>query len=356
MTVVTFVSIKGAPGVTTLSCLVGATWPEGRRVAVVEADPFGGDLAARFRLTTLCGWTSYAAASRRSEVSAPVDPHLQLLPGGLEVLVGASDGTSVVSVPLVEALLERSAGTGVGALDLLVDCGRLLFAAVGGTNGGWAPGRLPSPDGVGAWLDHADLVVVVTRRDPPSILKVQERARQLTERYGDRLCLVVVGRGTHDNAAIQEFTGLPVIGEVPIDILAGQVASGGDGSGRHLTRSSLVGAARRLAEVLATPGGLTEAAEPGSGPDRGHVVGPDRHGPAAHPAPVLAKRRVSVLTGIARITQATGLGGPRRWGRSARRPASEVGAGPAQASTLGVPRSTPPGGLDPDHLEQGARQ
>ena len=55
MRVVTFVSVKGAPGVTTLACLVAATWPDHRRVAVVEADPFGGDLAARFRLSTALG-------------------------------------------------------------------------------------------------------------------------------------------------------------------------------------------------------------------------------------------------------------------------------------------------------------
>ena len=87
MRVVTFVSVKGAPGVTTLACLVAATWPDHRRVAVVEADPFGGDLAARFRLSTTLGWSSYLTASRRSEGEVPLSPHLQALPGGLDVLV-----------------------------------------------------------------------------------------------------------------------------------------------------------------------------------------------------------------------------------------------------------------------------
>jgi hypothetical protein len=355
MTVVTFVSVKGAPGVTTLSCLVGATWPDHRRVAVVEADPFGGDLAARFQLTTLRGWTSYAAAWRRSVESAPVDPHLQTLPGGLEVLVGARAEERVVSVPIVEALVEGSAGRGPDALDLIVDCGRMLFDGDDGTPADGVSGRVSSAPGVATWLDRSDLVVVVTRRDPPSILKVREREPLLTERCGERLRLVVVGRGPHDNAAIQEFTGLPVVGEVPFDIVAGQVASGGDGSSRHLSHSLLVVSARRLAEVVATPGGLTEAGERCH--DRGNGTRSDSRPPAPNPVKFEAKTRGSLVTRIARFARVTGLARSRRLGRSLRsamRRGREVREGPAPTGTLGAPQSRPPGSLDPEHAEQGA--
>ena len=353
MTAVTFVSIKGAPGVTTLSCLVGATWPEDRRVAVVEADPFGGDLAARFQLSVLYGWTSYAAANRRSVASTPVDPHLQPLPGGLEVLVGAGTEASPTSVALVEALLESSKGRGLGALDLLVDCGRMLFDGEDGTHSDRAPGRVPSTDSLGAWLDRSDLVVVVTRRDPPSILKVRERAPRLSERCGDRLRLVVVGRGPHDNAAIQEFTGLPVIGEVPFDILAGQVAAGGDGARRHLSHSQLVVSARRLAVALATPGGHLEAVDSVSSHDGSDGTRPDPRAPASDPDRPVVKTRSTL---IARIARVTGQARSRHEGRSSRRRGWEVGPGPALKVTLGTPPSTPPSGTDPDHLEQGARR
>lgn len=351
MTVVTFVSIKGAPGVTTLSCLLGATWPEHRRVAVVEADRFGGDLAARFQLTTLCGWTSFAAACRRSVESNPVDPHLQALPGGLEVLVGARTEEPSVSAPLVKALLESSAGTGPGALDLIVDCGRVVFDGDDGTPADGAPCRMsPTPD-VGAWLDHSDLVVVVTRRDPPSILKVRERVPLLTERCGDRLRLVVVGRGPHDNAAIQEFTGVPVIGDVPFDIVAGQIASGGEGSSRHLSRSQLVVASRRLSEVVATHGGLTEAGERGSGKRS------DPRPLPASSAKFVVKTGVPSMTRIAWFTGISGLARSVRLGRSmqsAKRRGREIGELSAQTGTLGAPRSTPAGGLDLGHAEHGA--
>jgi hypothetical protein len=241
MTVITFVSIKGAPGVTTLACLVGATWPSHRRVAVVEADPFGGDLAARFQLSTAWGWSSFVVASRRSQGSVPIDPHFQPLPGGLDVLVRPGGGQRVVTAQAVEALLRSSRSSEHEPWDLVVDGGRLLDA--------------DTDTDAGAWLDRSELVVVVVRRDPASILGVRERAPALVDRCGDRVRLVVVGRGPHDRAAIEEFTGLSVLGEVPFDLSAAQVAAGGGGSSRQLSRSLLVVSARRLAVALADVGG-----------------------------------------------------------------------------------------------------
>ena len=46
--IVVVASIKGAPGVTTTATALAESWPPGRRVLLVEADPFGGDLAAWF--------------------------------------------------------------------------------------------------------------------------------------------------------------------------------------------------------------------------------------------------------------------------------------------------------------------
>lgn len=247
MTLTTFVSVKGSPGVTTLACLVGATWPHDRRVAVVEADPFGGDLAARFRLSAAHGWTTYVTASRRSEEPVPIEPHLQALPGGLDVVIGARDSRRVGSERTVEGFLQTCTSSEPAPWDLLVDGGRLL------------------PDGVAdctaPWAEHSDRIVVVLRRDAPSIFSVRERSPALADRYGDRIRLVVVGDGRHHNAAIEEFTGLPVIGEVPFDLAAAHVASGQGGGSRQLSRSLLVVAARRLAGVLAAPNQGEDGAE-----------------------------------------------------------------------------------------------
>jgi hypothetical protein len=266
MRVVTFVSVKGSPGVTTLACLVAATWPDHRRVAVVEADPFGGDLAARFRLSTALGWSSYLTASRRSEVQIPLSPHLQALPGGLDVLV-RPDGRREVSAHAVDSLLRSSGSPEHVPRDLVVDGGRLPV------DGGWAGTREVNGGDdteTGPWLDRSDLVVVVTRRDPPSILKVRERAPGLAERCGDRVRLVVVGPGPHDSAAIENFTGLSVLSEVPSDSVAAHVAAGEAGSARQLSRSLLVASARRLALTVARDGDV-EGDAPGVGEQEGTV-------------------------------------------------------------------------------------
>jgi MinD-like ATPase involved in chromosome partitioning or flagellar assembly len=238
VTVITFVSVKGAPGVTTLACLVGATWPDQRRVAVVEADPFGGDLAARFRLPVSRGWSSYVTTSRRSEGPIPLEPHLQALPGGLDVMIGARGGRLAGAEQAVADLVQSS-GSDPSPRDLVIDGGRLLLEN--------------APSATAAWLDHSDVVVVVVRRDAPSILCARDRSAGLRDRFGDRVRLVVVGNGRHSSAAIEDFTRLAVIGEVPVDHAAAQVASGSGGAGWRLSRSLLVVSAHRLATVLAGP-------------------------------------------------------------------------------------------------------
>ena len=90
MTLVGMLSLKGAPGVTTLSGLVATTWPGGGSLFVVEADPAGGDLAGRFGLSSSLGWSSLSSAVRRSGRCHSWRPHLQYLPGGLPVLVSGS--------------------------------------------------------------------------------------------------------------------------------------------------------------------------------------------------------------------------------------------------------------------------
>src|ERR1700691_2739893 len=99
MTRVTLCSAKGSPGVTTLSCVLGAVWPADRPVVVAECDPSGGDLAGRFGLSTRVGMTSLVLTERQGAVAtADYRAHLQQLPGGLDVLVAppGSDAASAL--------------------------------------------------------------------------------------------------------------------------------------------------------------------------------------------------------------------------------------------------------------------
>jgi hypothetical protein len=235
MTLITFASVKGSPGVTTLACLVGATWPPERRMALVECDPAGGDLASRFSLSARSGWASLVAATRHGDAGTPLDTHLQSLPGGLGVLVGSGYGDRTCGgdptrQPAVAAVLRFARHA-----DVLVDAGRL-------------PGDL---DTAGTWLTRAGAVCIVSRGDAASLVHVHDRADEILDRTQGRARLAVVGRGSYSVVEVERFTGLTVVADVPFEPQAATVATDGQGRLRRLTRSGLVAASRRLAAMLA---------------------------------------------------------------------------------------------------------
>ncbi len=258
MTTVALASVKGAPGVTTLACLVAAAWPEERRVVLVECDPSGGDLAARFRLSAHRGWASFGAASRRGDGTEPIGPHVQTLPGGLAVLVGARCADRVDDRRAVTSLT-RSAGSQVdGHWDVVADLGRLL----------------PGERGAESWIEHSTALLIVLRRDAPSILRVRERAVALRRRRRGTTGLVVVGSGSFRDREIERFTDLPVVAVLPDDLDAARIAGGAPGGSRRLSRHLLVESAGRLASRLSAvpmrwPGAGDDLVEAAREPDTG---------------------------------------------------------------------------------------
>lgn len=235
MTVVSLFSLKGAPGVTTLASLLGAAWAGARPVVLVEADPAGGDLAARFGLSARVGWSSLASSTRRSGGIPSLDPHLQTLPGGLPVLVAARGPE------------RRPAATDEGAA---------IRSGPGGTSEE-SPGltivdlgRLGADDAVSeSWLDVSDASLVVVRGDVSSAVHLRDRVEHLAAACQGRLGTVVVA-GDYSGRDLQDFTGLASVADVPFDPAAAAVACGGTGSGRRLERSPLWLAVVRLAVHL----------------------------------------------------------------------------------------------------------
>lgn len=150
MTVVAFASTKASPGVTTTVVAAGHVWPAQRSLVVVEADPAGGDLAARHGVPVQPGLASLAAAGRRALSPELVANHTQRV-GGLPVVVAPPTATptraalEVLGTPLGPALARMEA-------DVLVDLGRL------------DPGSPALPLARGA-----DLLVVVAR---PTIVEL----------------------------------------------------------------------------------------------------------------------------------------------------------------------------------------
>jgi hypothetical protein len=115
-------------------------------------------------------------------------------------------------------------------------------------------GRLIAGDGRAvACLNQSDAIVVGVRSDAASVMHVRENAPRLFARYADRVGLAVIRSGCYSNAEIEEFTGIPTVGEVPSDPMAAAVATGETPGKRRLRRSLLVPSAARLATRLVQP-------------------------------------------------------------------------------------------------------
>ncbi len=128
--IIVVASIKGAPGVTTTATAIASAWPQDRRVLLVEADPFGGDLAAWFGVAPTTGLWSLLAAGRRGIESDAVWEHATTLPAGLPVLYGlASADQAVANEAAWPAVAEALAGL---EADVIIDAGRLLPHFAGG--------------------------------------------------------------------------------------------------------------------------------------------------------------------------------------------------------------------------------
>jgi len=229
VTRVTLCSAKGSPGVTTLSCVLGAVWPAERGVVVAECDPSGGDLAGRFQLSVQVGMTSLILVERQRAMR-PVDhmAHAQQLPGGLDVLIGPAGADSAMSL---DHELGISSSTVVSSdCDLLADCGRLLPGAVGQEK----------------MIRSADEVLLLVRPDVAGIAHARWAASKMRELSPSAASVVIFGTGPYQPAEVAGELDLAILGVVPIDHRAAQMAGGMPGSGKEFSRSALVRFAREI--------------------------------------------------------------------------------------------------------------
>jgi hypothetical protein len=204
--------------------------------------------------------TSLVLAHRRTENSgATFDDHTQRLPGGLEALVGP------VSPDAASSLDREMASVGLAifpdAVDMLVDCGRILSGARGQQE----------------ILRAADHVVVVTRPDAAGLAHARwtlDVVRNLkTEGTSS---FVVVGPSQFSSKEIEEVFQARLLAAIPLDGQSAAMACGSPGRPRRFARGDLVASARCLVEKLLGPAdaerdaGATEVASLGS-------VSIDRH-------------------------------------------------------------------------------
>lgn len=229
-------------GATTLALALAATWPAGRRVLLIEADPAGGTLAAGSRWPSEPSLVSLAAAARRAFDPDLIWAHCQELPGGASVVAGPASADQARSA--LEMLSGLAGQLGALDADVLVDCGRLY-----------------SGSQALAMVSGADRAVLTVR---PQLADLHALAAWMEAETpeSDETGLVTVGDGPYPDAEIAEALGLEVLGRLPWDPGAAEALMAVSASARHLRMAPLVRAARTLAERLASTTGAAEVEEP----------------------------------------------------------------------------------------------
>lgn len=194
MTTFALLSVKHAPGVTTAAVALAAASPQ--RAVVVEADPSGGDLRVRCRLSGEPGLLTLAAAGRHGAGDVDLRRHVQPLPAGGHVVV--SPGDADLAAKTVAAVADRLVTPSEDS-DLVVDCGRL---------DGGSPAR--------AAVAAADLAVIVAE---PTVAAVEHVRLALGRLRAINACLAVllVGDRPYGAAEIEATVGVPVGGSIAID-------------------------------------------------------------------------------------------------------------------------------------------
>jgi len=246
MAVVAMTSVKGAPGVTTAALALTSAWPVHRRAVLVEADPAGGDIAARFRMSPDPGLASLATGLRHERASGAegtLTQHVRELSGGVRVLVEPVSRTEARSA--LEIVADSLPGLAEAeGVDLIVDCGRLV------TGDHVSPmlesGTRTTVSPVARLLMHADLVLVVTVGELADLSHVQTMLPLLQTRHAS-LSILVRSPQVWTNEEIEHELDVEVVGGLPFDAVSADVLAGRQ-HGRRASRLPLLRAATALAD------------------------------------------------------------------------------------------------------------
>ncbi|SDN05967.1 P-loop NTPase family protein [Allokutzneria albata] len=228
-------SVKGSPGVTTTALAFAVCWPTRDGAVVVEADPAGGDLAAR------CGLGEPGLVSLAAHARSHSDPgygsllltHTRALPSGILAVVGpvgARQARAALSVLAAQPMLLRHAA-GPGGPAVIVDCGRLDAESV----------VLPL-------VRVADAVVLVARAQDADLAHALD-ALPMIAGLTPQPAFVLAGPG-HSEAEVAAALGIAVMGRLPWDARGAAALYRPSRAHQAPSRSALGHAAARLANLL----------------------------------------------------------------------------------------------------------
>ena len=256
MPLISVVSLKGSPGVTTAALALATVWPSPRRL-LAELDPAGGDLGVRLALPTGAGLAGLATAARRPESRQSVWPFAHELAGGLWVLPappGAEQACACLRTLAAAGMLHQLAADAAGEAVMIADCGRL------------DPGSLSGQASV-----PADAVLVVVRPHLSELAHVAGRLDAIRQQTDVTGLVLITGAGlpradpAYPPDEISQALNAPVLGSLPADPRGAAALTAGRGqqtrAGRRLP---LTRAARALAEAVAVT--LPPAPEAAPGP------------------------------------------------------------------------------------------
>jgi MinD-like ATPase involved in chromosome partitioning or flagellar assembly len=247
---VTVCADKGSPGATTAALALAAAWTT--PAVVVEADPYGGDLAIRLRTSTGAALPeaptvlTLATAARSSQDPDLVFRYAQRLNDQLSVVPGHLVAEQMSGVrewgPLASSLARTST-------PVVADIGRAHTGSP----------LLP----VAA---AAQVLVVVARADAAAVIRLRERLVRLIPAVASlrggplRVCPVLVTPARHGAADAQDVgrilresaAGALVssVGFLAMDAGAVSRLEAGEDPGGRLARTALLRSARALARQL----------------------------------------------------------------------------------------------------------
>ncbi len=223
---------KHSPGTTTLAQTIATIATAG---LLVEADPSGGDLAARTGLSLDPGLASLTVAARTGLTHRHLAEHVQTLPSGIQVLVSpvalrhAISTITTIGGPLAALLHQDNEGD--GGLTV-VDVGRVDTTTL-----------------VEPLLNAADRVLFVTGGNADDIAGARSRVDMLGD-HARAVTVVVTGHGGFALGEISAALAVPDVVRVPWDPRAVAAISTGRAFDRWTARSAYVRAVAHLTHTI----------------------------------------------------------------------------------------------------------